>query len=281
MVKVEVICPSCSKIGNIEVSEELLKNVTRGLLAINIAGKKICPHSFIVYVDKNLFIRDYFMVDFHIELPKLIPEEEIEVEKTLPADLINIEYIKFNLPASLMTNVLRSIFLKKKILLISDQVVSYNHALSFFKNITQNSFNIEISIRTKEYYIDNEKNYQNHMVFEGTKIIRTVNKIIEPKKLKVEKQLVNNFLTEHDLTTSLIILRNNIQKTYEISLLIVEYIKKQKKGKRLYSMNIIKYLEKVHNIKISVQYLNFLTDVIRSYFEIPLNLHLSNVSSLW
>lgn len=278
MVKVEVTCPSCSKIGKIEVSEELLKNVTRGLLAINISRKKICPHSFIVYVDKNLHIRDYFMVDFHIELPKLIPEEEIEVEKTLPADLIDIERIKFNLSASLLINILRSIFLKKKILLISDQVVSYNHALNFFKNITQNSFNIEISIGTKEDYIDNEKNYQNHMVFEGTKII---NKIIEPKKLKVEKQLVNNFLTEHDLTTSLIILRNNIQKIYEISLLIVEYIKKQKKGKRLYSMNIIKYLEKVHNLKISVQYLNFLTDVIRSYFEIPLNLHLSNVSSLW
>lgn len=281
MAKVEVICPSCSKLGKIEVSEELLKNVTRGLLAINISGKNICSHSFIVYVDKNLVIRDYFIVDFHIELPKLIQEEEIEVEKTLPADIINIAYIKFNLPAPLITHVLRSIFLKKKILLISDQVFSYNHTLNFFKNITQNSFNIEISIGTKEQYIDNEKNYQNHMVFEGTKIIRNVNKIIEPKKLKVEKQLVNNFLTEPDLTTSLIILRNNIQKIYEISLLIVEYIKKQKKGKKLYSMNIIKYLEKVHNLKISVQYLNFLTDVLINYFDVSVNLHLSNVSSLW
>ncbi len=281
MAKIEIICPSCSKRGNIEISEELLKNVTRGLLAINIAGKNFCPHSFIVYVDKNLFIRDYFVVDFHIELPKLIPEEEIEVEKTLPADLINIEYIKFNLPASLMTHVLRSIFLKKKILIISDQIFSYNHTLTFFKNITQNSFNIEVSIGTKECYINDEKNYQNHMVFEGTKIIRNVNKIIEPKKLKVEKQLVNNFLTEPDFTTSLIILRNNIQKIYKISQLIVEYIKKQKKGKKLYSMNIIKYLEKVHNLKISVQYLNFLTEVLINYFEVPVNLHLSNVSSLW
>ena len=281
MAKVEVICPSCSKKGNIEVSEELLKNVTRGLLSINIAEKKICPHSFIIYLDKNLFIRDYFVVDFHIELPKLIPEEESEVEKTLPAEIINLEFIKFNLPASLMTYVLRSIFLKKKILLISDQIFSYNHALHFFKNLTQNSFNIEISIGTKEQYEDNEKNYLNHMVFEGNKIIRNVNKIIEPKRLKVEKQLVNNFLTEPDFTASLIILRNNIHKIYTISLLIEEYIKKQKKGKKLYSMNIIKYLEKVHNLKISVQYLNFLTDVLINYFEVPVNLHLSNVSSLW
>ena len=78
MAEVQIKCPTCGNNGEINVSEELLKSISRGLLAINVQ-KTICEHSFIVYIDKNLTIRDYFIADYHLELPELItskPETE-------------------------------------------------------------------------------------------------------------------------------------------------------------------------------------------------------------
>ncbi len=64
MSKMQIICPSCAKNGYIEVSEKDIKGTSRGVLAVNIAENILCSHTFIVYVDKNLMIRDYFLVDF-------------------------------------------------------------------------------------------------------------------------------------------------------------------------------------------------------------------------
>ncbi|MFX1339187.1 MAG: hypothetical protein ACFFDK_11310 [Promethearchaeota archaeon] len=58
MTNILVRCPSCSGNGYIDVAEENLKDVKRGLLAVNIPSDIICTHSFIVYIDKNLVIRD-------------------------------------------------------------------------------------------------------------------------------------------------------------------------------------------------------------------------------
>ena len=45
-----------------------MKDVKRGLLAVNIPQNVICSHSFIVYIDKNLVIRDYFIADYQLQI---------------------------------------------------------------------------------------------------------------------------------------------------------------------------------------------------------------------
>ena len=74
MAKAEIRCPTCDNVGKLEIAEDSIKNVSRGLLAVNVAPHIICEHSFIVYIDKNLQVRDYFVADFHIELPKFNPK---------------------------------------------------------------------------------------------------------------------------------------------------------------------------------------------------------------
>ncbi|GAG34301.1 unnamed protein product, partial [marine sediment metagenome] len=80
MTIIQITCPSCKKKGNIEISDDAIKNVSRGLLAINVASNIICDHSFITYVDKNLSIRDYFIADFQIEIPDIAPTEDTEAK---------------------------------------------------------------------------------------------------------------------------------------------------------------------------------------------------------
>ena len=71
MVKLLIRCPSCHKSGIIEIDENVLKNVSRGLLAIYVDTHTVCEHSFITYVDRNLKIRDYFIADFQFEIARL------------------------------------------------------------------------------------------------------------------------------------------------------------------------------------------------------------------
>ena len=93
MSKVEIRCPTCQGVGFIQVSSEAMKNVSRGLLAVNIAEHTICTHSFIAYIDKNLNVRDYFVADFQIEIPDIAPPEEREdLDQKIPGkDIIDID----------------------------------------------------------------------------------------------------------------------------------------------------------------------------------------------
>jgi len=296
MAKVEIRCPSCSAIGNINVSEEAMKSVSRGLLAVNIAEHTICDHSFITYIDKNLNVRDYFVADFQIELPDIAPPEELdELDKKIPSkDIIDIDLIKLNLPAILITYVLKSVFAKQKVVIISDQEFLHNHIINFFKYITQDSFTINVSIITGEHYKTNKKNYKDSMVFESNQIHRNIKKLIDPKKLKVEKQIVNRFMTEPELGYSYIVLKNEVYKAYKLAQGIIEYAENCKEienidpnkmaedaavsgfldhlvnKEKLILKIITDYLEKIHHVRIQKQYLTFLFGIVKDYFGIEI-----------
>lgn len=268
MPQIEIRCPSCHKIGIIEVEDNALKNVTRGLLAVYVEVNTICEHSFITYVDKNLIIRDYFIADFQVVIPKKVPFEKIETQEIPESEMINLDLIKLNLPAILITYVIKSIFLKKKIILIFEEDFLYSHILNFFKYITQNLFKIDISLISNEDYKKNSKIYKDFMVFDGNEIVRNVKKSINPKKLAVEKQIVYNFFSEIDMDSSLILLRNDIQKAYILSKAIVDIIKNRKKDEKINMLKISKEVEDMYQIKLSNKYLDFLIEIVKYYFEI-------------
>jgi len=120
MVKVEFRCPSCNKVGLLDVDSELLKHTERGVLAITVPSGKLCSHSFVAYIDKNLDTRDCYLADFMIEIPQLDEEESEEIfvpEINVP----EIEIVKLTLPASVIVYIIRAVLLKKKVLLVSDK----------------------------------------------------------------------------------------------------------------------------------------------------------------
>lgn len=266
---IKLQCPSCSKKGSIEVLNKSFENMTRGLLAINIASGIICSHSFIVYVDKNLNIRDHFIADFHIEIPELDPIKKIDAEKTSIKDIVNVDLIRLNLPAKLLIYIIKSIFLKQKIIIISDQEYLHNHFLNFFKYITKDSFETNITFLKEEEFRKNRKDFKDSMVFDNFNIINNIHNLINPKKLFIEKTIINNFLTGRDILYSYIHLRNEIMKSYELSKKIVDFVKENKiKGEKVDILGISKELNDFFKIKINTEYFNFLIDIVRDYFEI-------------
>ena len=157
MVKIEIRCPSCDVRGDIEVLEEALKGVSRGLLAVNIPDGTICEHTFIVYIDRNLAVRDYFMADFKIELPDIPIGEDIKKKIISSKDVTNLDLIKLNLPGLLLANIIKSIFAKQKILIIYDHEFLYEHINNFFDYITQDTFKFNIEIMNQETYKKKKK----------------------------------------------------------------------------------------------------------------------------
>ena len=269
MTKILIQCPSCKAKGHIDVSEDNLKNVKRGLLAVNVS-QNICDHTFIAYIDKNLNIRDYFIADyqFQVELP-VIEELEDKKDVIVPEQyLTNLNLVKLNVNANLMTYLLKTILIKKKILLISDDSFLNNIIHTFFEYITQDTFNVDISFLSNEQYKQESKAYKNYMTFEGTKIIRNVDKALNLKKLAIEKQIVQKFMAEIDLHSSLLFLKNDLQKAYFLSKSMVDIIKNQDQSEKINILKINKKLEEIHNTKINNLYLEFLVEIVRNYFGI-------------
>lgn len=105
------------------------------------------------------------------------------------------------------------------------------------------------------------------MIFEGHNILNNVGKKIDPKKLKVEKQLIKTFLSETDLSYSYIILKNEIHKAYKLSKSIVDY----KKAQDLENFNlktVVDFISDEYGIKLHKTYLHFIIDIIRDYYGV-------------
>ncbi|MFX1495983.1 MAG: hypothetical protein ACFFBH_00510 [Promethearchaeota archaeon] len=267
MAKLQVRCPSCSKSNFIEVSDEEVKKASKGLFAVNVAEGIVCNHSFVAYVDKNFTVRDAFIADFQVELPSTNTEKVVEVKKDF-SDLFDIDLIKLNITASLLGYVLRAMIFKKKIVLISNQQYIFNQVSNFFHYITENSFGIDLILIDENQY--NKDSFGDHFAFKGREIVTDFNGKLESTKINVEKTIIQKFLNEYDPMTSLIILKNEIQKAFQLSKTIVEIINNLKKNEKIYSKKLIIELEKRHNLKIVIPYLEFLYEIVENYFDVKI-----------
>ena len=78
---------------------------------------------------------------------------------------------------------------------------------------------------------------------------------------------MHKFFAEYDLMAGLIILRNELNKIYEFSNTIAEYIENHK-GKPITSKILINHISEAFGEKIQMPYLNYLIDIIRYYFKV-------------
>ena len=271
MPNVKINCPICDKKGIIEISQDVMKNVSRGLLAVNIAEGIVlnCSHSFVAYIDKNFNVRDYFTADFQIEIPEITPTEKIQASKIPTKEVLDIDLIRLNISSILLTYILKSIFSKQKIVLLSNQQFLYGYILNFFKYITQDAFKVDLTIMTAEDFENRKKELKDAIVFENNNIIKNNKNLINPKKLLIESGIVGKFLKETDLGFGYIILKNEIQKAYGLAKSIVDVIDdEKKKGEKVNILKIQTELEKKYGVKINTLYLKFLIDIVINYFGI-------------
>ena len=270
MTKVEIRCPSCSKIGSIDLAVELIERSSRGIVAINLGEKQICSHSFVAYIDRNLVVRDCFVTDFQIELP-VMETEKLSEGQVPDSDIIDVDLIKMDLKALNLTYLLHCAFVNKKTLLLIDEKFLYKHLLNFFKFIFKDSYEVDISIEENEAYEENKKKYKDFVVLSKEKIIRDKMKIIKPKAIKIERVIVKNFLAETEAKLSLIFLKNEIRKSSKISEEIIKLIEDYGDEEKLGKKKLMDKLMKKTNIKITFDYLNFILDILENHFQFDLS----------
>ncbi len=268
MPKIEIRCPACNKKGYMEVDGVILeRKMERGIMTINLGKDQICEHTFVAYIDNNLQVRDCFITDFQIEIPELAPSEIVLETKIPSSEELNVDLIKMNFYPLTLTFIIRGGFLNKKILVLSEDEFLNNFLKNFFEFIYKNSFNLDIIILSMEKYKKNKKNYEDFLIIKDKKIIRDKDKILDVKKLKIESLIIQRFYSEYIANSSLLFLKNEIYKTYLLSKSIVDFIK-EFKGEELLSKNILDNLEKVHNVKIQIPYLDFLLEIVKNYFKV-------------
>jgi len=268
MVKVEIRCPACAKVGKVEIEENIISQSVRGITAVNVAEFLVCEHSFVAYIDKNLAVRDCFVADFQIELPQ-IDQQKIERVDVPDSEVIDIYLISININALWLTFILRGCFYKKKILILNDLAVLNDHLTNFFKFIFQNTFDIDIALETKILYKKNKKLFKNHIVIDNNKVINDKKQIMKPKLIKIERSIVQSFLAEQDPKSSLIIIKNEINKAFVLAQEIIEFAKDKKS---FFLQDLINNFKTLHNTKLQPSYAKFLIGIVENYFgvEVPL-----------
>jgi hypothetical protein len=184
--------------------------------------------------------------------------------------------IKLNITASLLVNIIRAIFCKKKVLILTEQEFMIDHIHNFIDYITENSFKASILVKSEEQY--QPESFKDYIILKGNQILQDNDDILNPKKIRIERSIVRKFLEEYELIPSIIYLHNRIQKTYQLSETIVERVKKLKKKEKLSSIMLIEEIANVHSIKIQLSYLDFLYEIVENYFKIQIP-RSSNVSN--
>lgn len=237
-------------------------------MAINVSADIVCEHSFIAYIDRNLEVRDCFIADFQIELPELGSTEVAEPEEEFITDKIDLTIIKLNFSASLLAYLLKSIFLKKDIIILSDQKFLYSHMTNFIDYISSDlKDEVNLKIIPRETYLENKKDYKEFVVLENNTVIQNEESILEGSDLNVERTIVQRFLSEFDEKSSIIILKNEIQKGFTLAETLVEYVENFT-GEEIQSKDLIDYLSEERDIKVKIPYLNFLLDIVENYFDV-------------
>ncbi len=269
MAKLEIHCPICGKWEYIEILNDATKNAQKGLLAVNIEPGMICEHSFIAYVDKNLIVRDCFIADFKIEAPEMEISQSRDEEAPPITESINFDLIRLNIPEKLMIFIFKAIFLGKKIIILSEDKFLYNHIINFFRFTIQGLFDFDLLMMSEGDYKKDKSDYIDYLVFNKGYIIHDKNNLIDYKKLSVEKSITQKFLAEYELATGLIILRNEIQKAYEFSKELAEFISEVQK-EVLTSKILMDRINEKHNERIQKVYLTFLLDIVKNYFKVEI-----------
>ncbi|MFO8018664.1 MAG: hypothetical protein R6U96_08520 [Promethearchaeia archaeon] len=273
MSKIKIVCPSCHKNGYIEIEEDLVHKSSRGVAALNIAKNQICPHAFIVYIDQNLTVRDCFLADFQIELPEISVKKDKEKKNLSHLEDIKVDLIKMNISALSLTFMIRACLLNHDLVIINSQKSLHPHLRKFLNFIFKDSFTINFAIETEKSFKKKKKQYKKFLRLEEGKVKNDKKEQMRKKKIKIERKIVQKFLGENDPTSSLIIMKNDINKLKTLSEKVKEIMDTHKGKEKLGKKHLIDKLAKGENSreKVEYSYLELLLDILKFNYDYDLS----------
>jgi hypothetical protein len=111
---------------------------------------------------------------------------------------------------------------------------------------------------------------KNYLIFKGNQIIRDKEKIIDNKKTKIENSIVEQFFSEYDSKSGIIIFKNELTKLFKLSQDLIEININLKENEDFTTKKAIMYINQKYLTKISYPYVHRLIDITEHYFNIKL-----------
>ncbi|MBY9007500.1 MAG: hypothetical protein KGD63_12150 [Candidatus Lokiarchaeota archaeon] len=256
---VKIVCPICKTIETIQIPEIVVKE-SSSLTTIQVPRYRVCEHVIIPFIDKNFNVRGYQKVDYVIISDK-------HNEPRISIDNISLFSIKINIDYLLFVHLLYAIFHRYRVLiLIDDKLYHKKQDLNIFLNyIFNNIFESEISIELKGVFKKKKDDYKEFIILDGKKVR---NFKFANYDFSFEESLIKEFYSELEDKKSIINLGNRIR---EVNILCQKILKiYQQEGEGLRRSIIINHIENTHFVRISKNYLNFLIEVIKEYFNVEI-----------
>ncbi len=273
MKKIQIYCPTCSKVGFVELSEDKLDNKNKNLLAVFIAKDIVCDHSFYVYIDNNFDVRSYYTPDFQV-IQTGTEAKDVDLEKAFPSkNEVDVGLIKINIESELFVLIFRAIIYKRQILFISKLEFLFSHLKNFFEYITQNTFDVDISFINPETYDEDEERYEDYVIFEKTNTgfsyyyrfnFRVPEMFEKKEKMMIPQKMIELFNRETDHKTSLLLLKSSLTKAYQMSKTVADYLVEKKMKFNI--KKITGLLKDQFSVDITSIYLEFILEIVYMYF---------------
>jgi len=248
----EITCPTCGEIKNINVPESIFSQKKFGTIKIQVPLKAVCPeHQFIVFVDTKGKVRGYEKIDIHVA--SLTQEFEKETERRLSLrsliqvfgiyGIFSILHAKiFNYPTYILKDE-KFEFDEDTLNSVGDIILPENIGGSKTIHLLENSDIKQLKIKDKDALImDTQQHifqtpWDTKLKFEEGIVKRALDIIDEQEQLKLLQQDIARLINEANFVIALL---ENVKEIF-VDDLIGQISKEFKIGKiNNYRLNLIK-----------------------------------------
>jgi len=248
----EITCPTCGEIKNINVPESIFSQKKFGTIKIQVPLKAVCPeHQFIVFVDTKGKVRGYEKIDIHVS--SLTQEFEKETERRLSLrsliqvfgiyGIFSILHAKiFNYPTYILKDE-NFEFDEDTLNSVGDIILPENIGGSKTIHLLENSDIKQLKIKDKDALImDTQQHifqtpWDTKLKFEEGIVKRALDIIDEQEQLKLLQQDIARLINEANFVIALL---ENVKEIF-VDDLIGQISKEFKIGKiNNYRLNLIK-----------------------------------------
>lgn len=248
-------CPVCQKVGQMEIPPEILEQKRAGLVTVNIPRDYVCPHAFQVFIDRNNMVRGYQKNDFQVELKREIKEVVQNALENYKIAEISASGIMHVASTEIFLSIVKSLLLEIPITIVSQDDFFNKGIIAFFADSLPGIKSVKI-IPKLDY--DQGYNWSGLVVDINYKM---VNQDPSHSQFLIGEDLSNAIWNAPDSLTQKILFNNFINKIKQDYVLFENVVDRLVHKTKLKELN--KVMDKTYKIPTKKERVRFLYEMLR------------------
>jgi len=257
-----ISCPICHKSGNVKVPMDIVKSKRTGLSTITVE-RRICDHTFLIYVDKNFNMRESEKIDY-IQSPAIIAEVDKTKEIIFTSD--DLQNLSANLYPLMLSYILKSCFFNQKIAIVLENKKESLIPIfeKFLEYIFKDTFIVHYSVVSYDTYVSTNKRSKCNIVIQDVDILKDQYNILKDEDFAVERGFIQKLYDGDFRKETIKELKLDIENGFILSKFVSDLLDEKK---RLNINKIIKNLKNEYSIDIDIRYAEFLVSIVKYYYK--------------